>query len=187
MPRRVADRGAHIEKVSRMSVEFLVQRQDQRPRYRRYQQTSPGVTSTPCPFRRAISLDQRVGVEHDAITDNRELAGPHHAGRQQRQLVGGAVDDQRVAGIVPALKADNDVRLSATQSTILPLPSSPHWEPTTTTFAMAHLAAIGARDVTPTRPERRPRPTTRRTFGLETLLPQGAARIAGKRPRMLMV
>jgi hypothetical protein len=25
---------------------------------------------------------------------------------------------------------------SDSQSTILPLPSSPHWEPTTTTFAM---------------------------------------------------
>ena len=33
-------------------------------------------------------FDQRVRVEHDAVADDRQLAGPHDAGRQQRQLVG---------------------------------------------------------------------------------------------------
>ena len=43
------------------------------------------------------------------MTDSLPLA--HHAGRQQRQLVGDAVDDQRMAGIVAALEAHDDVGL----------------------------------------------------------------------------
>ena len=35
----------------------------------------------------------------------------HHAGRQQPELEGDAVDDQRVAGIVAALEAHDDVGL----------------------------------------------------------------------------
>ena len=54
-------------------------------------------------------LEQRPGIDHDAVADQRELALADHARRQQRQLVGGAVDDQRVAGIVAALEADHDV------------------------------------------------------------------------------
>src|SRR5579872_314838 len=50
-------------------------------------------------------------IEHDAIADDRKLSRPHHAGRQQRQLVGRAVDDHFVAFFVPALKAYNDVVL----------------------------------------------------------------------------
>src|SRR5262245_25768355 len=50
-------------------------------------------------------------IEHNAITDDRQLAGPYHAGRQQRKLVGGAVDDERVAGIVAALEANHDICL----------------------------------------------------------------------------
>src|SRR5690606_21391117 len=48
------------------------------------------------------------GVDHHAIADHRELAA-HHAGGQQRQLVDLLADDQRVAGIVPALEARDDV------------------------------------------------------------------------------
>ncbi len=43
------------------------------------------------------------------MTDSLPLA--HHAGRQQRQLVGDAVDHQGVAGIVAALEADDDIGL----------------------------------------------------------------------------
>ncbi len=56
-------------------------------------------------------VDQRLGIEHDAVADHRQFAGTQHAGRQQRELVGLAVDDERVAGIVAALEADDDVGL----------------------------------------------------------------------------
>ena len=54
-------------------------------------------------------LGERPGIDHDAVADDRELALAHHAGRKQRQLIGGAVDHQRVTGIVAALEAHDDV------------------------------------------------------------------------------
>ena len=54
---------------------------------------------------------QGVRVQHDAVADHRELAGAHHPGGQQRELVDGIADDQRVAGIVAALEAHDDVGL----------------------------------------------------------------------------
>ena len=48
-------------------------------------------------------------IEDDAVADDRQLALAHDAGRQQRQLVAHAVDDERVAGIVAALEAHDDV------------------------------------------------------------------------------
>ena len=56
-------------------------------------------------------FDERMRVEHHAVADHRQLARPHHARRQQRELVGHPVDDQRVAGIVAALEAYHDVGL----------------------------------------------------------------------------
>ena len=56
-------------------------------------------------------VDQRVRVEHHAVADHRKLVRPHHAGRQQRQLVGDAVDDKRMAGVVAALEANDDIGL----------------------------------------------------------------------------
>jgi hypothetical protein len=41
-----------------------------------------------------------------------------------------------MAGIMPALEAHDDVGPLASQSTILPLPSSPHWAPMTVTLAI---------------------------------------------------
>ena len=90
-------------------VELLVQRQDQRR-----------VLRDPQVLRRdgdALFLklgdlvQQRARVEHHAVADDRELAGPHHARRQQRQLISGAVDHQRMAGVMPALEAYDDVGL----------------------------------------------------------------------------
>ena len=61
-------------------------------------------------FAAALDLvDQRPGVEHDAVTDQSLLALAHHTGRQQRQRVGDIVDDQRVAGVMPALKPHHHV------------------------------------------------------------------------------
>ena len=53
--------------------------------------------------------DKMLRVDDDTIADHRQLARPHDAGRQQRQLVFHAADDKRVAGIVPALEPDDDI------------------------------------------------------------------------------
>ncbi len=55
-------------------------------------------------------LDQRLGVEHDAIADDGELPA-HDAGGKKRHFVGRPVDDERVAGIVAALEAHHDIGL----------------------------------------------------------------------------
>ena len=90
------------------NIQLLMQRQDQR-----------GVLGDAQVLRRhrdalllepADLVDQRLRIEHDAVADHRQLVA-HHAGGQQRQLVGDAVDDQRMAGVVPALKAHHDVGL----------------------------------------------------------------------------
>src|SRR5690606_37113658 len=52
---------------------------------------------------------ERMRVEDHSVADDRQLAGPDDTRWQQRQLVDLAVDDQRVAGIVPALETHDDV------------------------------------------------------------------------------
>ena len=54
---------------------------------------------------------QMVRIDDDAVADHGQLARPHDARGQQRELVGHAVDDKRMAGVVPALKAHDDVGL----------------------------------------------------------------------------
>ncbi len=56
-------------------------------------------------------IEERLRIEHHAVADDRELRGPQHARGQQRQLVGFAVDDQGMAGIVAALETYDDVGL----------------------------------------------------------------------------
>ena len=51
---------------------------------------------------------QRPGIEHDAVADHRQRAADDARG-EQRQFVGLVADDQRVAGIVAALEADDDI------------------------------------------------------------------------------
>ena len=51
---------------------------------------------------------ERPGIEHDAVADHRERAADDARG-QQRELVGLVADDQRVAGIVAALEADDEI------------------------------------------------------------------------------
>ena len=70
-----------------------------------------GLTATPCPFSFVDLVEEGLRIEHHAVADHRELRGPQHAGRQQRQLVGFAVDDEGMAGIVAALEAHDDVGL----------------------------------------------------------------------------
>jgi hypothetical protein len=53
--------------------------------------------------------DQRPGIDDDAIADDRQLAGSHDARRQQAHLEFDIADDEGVAGVGSALKADHDV------------------------------------------------------------------------------
>ena len=48
--------------------------------------------------------NQRPGVDHHPVADDGKLAGPHDARRQQRKLVGDAINDKSMARIVAALK-----------------------------------------------------------------------------------
>ena len=59
--------------------------------------------------RRSISSSSAQGSTTTPLPISDSLPVRDHARGQQRQLVGGAVDDQGVAGIVAALEADHDV------------------------------------------------------------------------------
>ena len=106
-PRRAdRERGAGIFAYG---IELAVQRQDQRRIFGDAQIVRRDVDALL--FQLGDFFDERVRVEHDAVADDRQLSRTHHARRQERELVGGAVDHQRVAGIVAALEADHDVGL----------------------------------------------------------------------------
>ena len=90
-------------------VEFTMQRKDQRGVFGNAQIF--GSDDDTLHFELRDLIQQRVRVEHHAVADHRKFSRPHDAGRQERQFVGGAVDDQRMAGIMAALKADDDVGL----------------------------------------------------------------------------
>ena len=90
-------------------VEFLMQRQDQWRVFRNAQ--SVGRHLDALLFQLGDFAEQRVQVDHHAIADHRQLAAAHHAGGQQRQLVCFTVDHQRMAGVVSALEADDDIGL----------------------------------------------------------------------------
>ncbi len=103
--------GADLGRARRLladAVEVLVERQDQRRVLGDHQ---VGRRDGDALAGELLDLgEQRPRVEHDAVADDAELAGAHDARGQQRQLVDLAVDDQRVAGVVPALEAHDDVR-----------------------------------------------------------------------------
>ena len=67
------------------------------------------MTRTPCPSSAIDFGDQRMRVEHDAVADDGKLPRTHDPGGQQPQLEGDSADDQRVAGIMPALEAHHDI------------------------------------------------------------------------------
>ena len=101
-----ADRLRRVGALARR-IELAVERQDER-----------GVFGEDEIFRRhrhalgfqALDLvEEGPRVDHHAVADHRELARPHHPGGEQAQLVADAVDDERVAGIMPALEANDDV------------------------------------------------------------------------------
>ena len=67
-------------------VELAMQRQDQGA-FSAMRRLS-GVTATPCFLSCGDLVEQRLRIDHHAVADDRQLAAAHHAGRQQRQLVG---------------------------------------------------------------------------------------------------
>ena len=67
------------------------------------------------------SLRKACGIEDDSGGDDGHDFGMQDAGGQQRQLVGVAVEDDRVPGVVAALIADDDVVLVGQQIDDFPL------------------------------------------------------------------
>jgi len=103
-----ADPGAGIgRRVLAQRVEFAVQRQDQR---RIVGDAEIVAIDDHALGRQPVDFaDQRMRINDDAIADHSQFSRPHNARGQQRELVDNPVDDQRVAGIVAALEADDDI------------------------------------------------------------------------------
>ena len=109
MPRRVVPtRVSSLDEFAN-GVELLVQRQDQRGVVR-YAQALRGDVD-PLALEPIDFLKECARIDHDAVADHGQLPRPHHARRQQRQLVGRPVDDERVARIMSTLEANDDVGL----------------------------------------------------------------------------
>ena len=67
------------------------------------------LTSTPRRCRPSISSISDLRVDDDAVADHAQLAGVEDPRRDQVELVDLVVADDRVAGVVAALVADDDV------------------------------------------------------------------------------
>ena len=90
-----------------MGVEFAVQRQDQRDVLGDLQAFGRDLDALTADLLDLV--DEMIGVEHHAVADHRQLARPDDARRQQGELEHLAVDHQRMAGVMTALEADDDV------------------------------------------------------------------------------
>ena len=55
-------------------------------------------------------LEEMVNRQHDAVADIAFHAGAHHPTRNQIQCRFNAIDDQRMASVVPTLKANHALR-----------------------------------------------------------------------------
>ena len=107
MPRLVVPIRPSPAAPSRSEFELAVERQDQR----RILGDAEIVAGDADPKLLHLGdlLGQGPGVDHHAVADDRELALSHHARGEQRELVGDAVDHERMAGIVAALEAHDDI------------------------------------------------------------------------------
>ena len=90
-----------------MGVELAVQRQDQRHVFGDLEVRRRHLD--PLPAQRLDFPNEMIGIEHDAVADDRQFPGPDDAGWKQREFVDLAVDHQRVAGVMAALKPHDDV------------------------------------------------------------------------------
>ncbi len=84
-------------------------------------------------FDEFVQLRQQHGrVDDDAIADHRRHAGIENARRDELEGELLTVDHDAVAGVVAALITNDHVHVARQKSVSFPLPSSPHWVPTTT-------------------------------------------------------
>ena len=109
MPRRVVPTRVSVFDGFANRVELLMQRQDQRGVLGDTQALRRDVD--PLPLEPIDFLEERMRIDDDAVADHGQLPRSHHARRQQRQLVGDPVDDERVSRIMSTLEADDDVGL----------------------------------------------------------------------------
>ena len=108
-----------------------------RPRSPLMRQPISGSTAErPNPrFPASISSSSAQGSTTTPLPITESLPAPDDAGRQQAQLVGGRRRSPACGRhCAHPGTARRHRRGSESQSTILPLPSSPHWEPTTVTL-----------------------------------------------------
>ncbi len=89
------------------AVQFTVERQDQRRVFGNHQ--GFGIDFNALLGDRFNLAQQVPRVQNHTIADDRQLATAHHARGQRVQLIDLTIDDQRVARIVPALKARDHV------------------------------------------------------------------------------
>ncbi len=109
MPRRVVPIAVIALRRFPERIELAMQRQDQRDVFGDAQIFRADGDALALQF--VDFVEEGLRIDHHAVADHRSFEGRKHARRQQRQLVGDAVDDQRVAGIVAALEAHDDVGL----------------------------------------------------------------------------
>ena len=88
------------------AIEVAVERKDQRAGFGNVEVFGGDRHALSGEFRDFIAEMPRI--EHDTIADNRKRP-THNATGQQAKFINGAIDDERVPGIMPALKADDDV------------------------------------------------------------------------------
>ena len=113
-----------------MGIEFAVQAEDQRRILGDLQIVRRDLDAA----RREHGdfFQEMLRIEDDAIADDREFSGPHDARGQKRELIDLMIDDERMAGIVAALKAHHDIGLERqpiddfTFSLIAPLGADHH-------------------------------------------------------------
>ena len=90
-----------------VGVEFAMQRQDQRDVLGDLEVCRRHLDPLAAQF--LDLLDEMIRIEDDAIADDRQLSRANDAGGKQRKLIGLAVDHERVAGVVAALKPHDHV------------------------------------------------------------------------------
>ena len=104
-PRR-ADLGACIGRFT-SAIQFAMNRKDQRGVFGNLQRV--WCNDDALRFKFLFFRDESMRVENNTVSDDGQLTLTYHTGRQQRQFIGYAIDDQRMTCIVTALKADNDI------------------------------------------------------------------------------
>jgi hypothetical protein len=67
------------------------------------------ITGTPAASSASISESSAAGIDHQAVADNGLFSGPQDSARNQLQNEFPVADEHRVAGIMPALIARDDV------------------------------------------------------------------------------